>query len=344
MGIEAFLALIVLGSIVYFFALNKHKNEEDRRKEEMQRAIALSDVDRMSGISFEHYVARLLANEGYVGVSVTKASGDFGVDVTASKAGVKYAIQVKRHTGSVSRRAVSDAVTGCIHYGCDRAMVVTNRYLSTQARVFALSVGCEIVDRDMLSEWIHRYQSQRVASGVAEATGDALVPTLSKTSKVQENSNEEHRVRSSSSGAQVDLSKSVGQNVPSSVLQRIKSMAAEAHPNDFSTQKYVVDEQVEAYKKLSLARNDGLPRPIFGELLERAAREHEFDYSTQLYVLSEQIDSYKKLLSFSPPGVPASVTKDLLLKAQEDHPYDFSTQLYVVKDQIDAYSSLNSQD
>ena len=123
------------------------------------RALEISDIDNMDGHDFEDYTARLLRHEGYTEVEVTPRSGDFGVDIVASKNGHRHAIQVKRQTRSVSRRAVSDAVAGMRHFSCDAAMVVTNSYLTKGARVFASSVGCEIVDRDDLSEWILRYQN-----------------------------------------------------------------------------------------------------------------------------------------------------------------------------------------
>ncbi len=45
----------------------------------------MSDVDTMNGHAFEHYVARLLTNEGFAEVTVTQGSGDYGVDILASR-------------------------------------------------------------------------------------------------------------------------------------------------------------------------------------------------------------------------------------------------------------------
>ena len=44
------------------------------------------------------------------------------------------------------------------YYGCDAAMVITNSYLSQAALDFANSVGCKVVDRDILAEWILQVQ------------------------------------------------------------------------------------------------------------------------------------------------------------------------------------------
>ena len=41
----------------------------------------------MDGHDYEYLVAKYLRGHGYTGVKVTNGSGDFGVDVTAHRAG-----------------------------------------------------------------------------------------------------------------------------------------------------------------------------------------------------------------------------------------------------------------
>ena len=126
-----------------------------RRQEEETRfrAVRLVDLHSINPTGFEEYVARLLKQRGYK-TKVIGQAGDMGVDVIASKAGDKYAIQVKRWRKPVSRTAVSDAVAGKVYHGCNRAMVVTNNYFTKGARVLARSTNCQLVDRDTLAEWI----------------------------------------------------------------------------------------------------------------------------------------------------------------------------------------------
>jgi restriction system protein len=73
------------------------------------------DINSMSGPQFEQYVQKLLADRGYR-VSRTGASRDLGIDLVASRTQERIAIQVKRYTGRVSRRAISDAVAGMQRY------------------------------------------------------------------------------------------------------------------------------------------------------------------------------------------------------------------------------------
>ena len=64
----------------------------------------------MTGIEYESFVAKYLRQHGYHNVSVTKASGDYGVDVIAHKKGKKYAVQCKYYTKPVGISAVQEAV------------------------------------------------------------------------------------------------------------------------------------------------------------------------------------------------------------------------------------------
>jgi len=91
---------------------------------------------------------------------MTKASGDFGVDIVASNNNDRFAIQVKRYTTKVSRRAISDAVAGMYHYGCNKAVVITNHYFTPGAVKLAQSTNCILIDRDALTKWIIEYQGQ----------------------------------------------------------------------------------------------------------------------------------------------------------------------------------------
>jgi len=119
--------------------------------------IGLNQVDEMGGVEFEHFIAKVLAHRGYNDVHVTQGSNDLGVDITATKDGIRWAIQAKRYKSPISRRAISDVVGGVAYYKCDRAMVITNSTLRKPARILAQINGCRVVDRDELLEWVTDY-------------------------------------------------------------------------------------------------------------------------------------------------------------------------------------------
>lgn len=100
----------------------------------------------MDGHQYEYVVADFLKAKGYHGVKVTKGSGDFGVDVIATKHGAKYAVQCKLYSSPVGVSAVQEVVAGKAYYGCTEAMVVTNSTFTAAAEKLAKSNGVILID------------------------------------------------------------------------------------------------------------------------------------------------------------------------------------------------------
>lgn len=116
-------------------------------------------IDGMNGRDFEFYIAGVFKGLGYK-VRVTKGSGDQGVDVLAkNSAGETFAIQTKRYSGSVGNRAIQEAISGRIYYGCTKAMVVTNSTFTNSAVSLAAKDGnVLLIDRHELKELINKAQ------------------------------------------------------------------------------------------------------------------------------------------------------------------------------------------
>jgi Holliday junction resolvase len=111
----------------------------------------LGAVDSMTGAEFELAIAAIYQKQGYA-VTVTKASGDFGVDVIAERTGEMLAIQTKRHQSSVGVEAVQQVVSGATYYKATRAVVVTNSWFTAPAIDLAERAGVELVDRKALAK------------------------------------------------------------------------------------------------------------------------------------------------------------------------------------------------
>lgn len=101
-----------------------------KRLREKFRGKALDDMD---GYEFEYFCADLLEKNGFNDVKVTRASGDFGVDVLAEKDGVTYAVQCKRYDGPVGVKAVQEAYSGRDYYDRMVGAVMTNQYFTEPA-------------------------------------------------------------------------------------------------------------------------------------------------------------------------------------------------------------------
>jgi len=104
-------------------------------------------------------------------------------------------------------------------------------------------------------------------------------------------------------------------NAPRSVIEPINMVAITRnarndHPDDYSTQEYVIGNQVQAYKKLkNLICPRGMTAHDFKNLKDTVAKDHPVDYSTQVYVLKNQLKSYTRLImSDKPSGISARAT------------------------------------
>ena len=100
---------------------------------ERLQKILVTEVDGMKGHDFERYVAEVLTMNGFRKVKVTRGSGDYGIDVTASLDKENYAIQCKRSESKIGIKAIQEAHLGKDHYKADIAVVVTNNYFTKQA-------------------------------------------------------------------------------------------------------------------------------------------------------------------------------------------------------------------
>ncbi len=98
-----------------------------------RKRAAGSHWEEMEGREFERFCADLLIKRGFIEVEVTKASGDYGIDILAEKEGVTYAIQCKRYSSPVGVKAVQEAYAGRDYYDRMVGAVMTNQYFTAPA-------------------------------------------------------------------------------------------------------------------------------------------------------------------------------------------------------------------
>ena len=127
-------------------------------------SLGMRRVDRMSGIRFEHYVARLLKKNRFSDVTVTQSSADFGVDITARRDGNLYAVQCKHYGANVGVSAVQEVYSGAAKYGATVGAVITNSHYTPGAKKLAASLGVLLWDREELIA-LRRGKRKRTYSG-----------------------------------------------------------------------------------------------------------------------------------------------------------------------------------
>lgn len=101
-------------------------------------------VKGATGYDYEQFIAEYLKSCGYSSVSITQYSGDYGVDVVARKGSDKYAVQCKYYSSPVGVQAIQEVVGGMAHYGCNKAMVITNSSFTEPAKRLAAENGVKL--------------------------------------------------------------------------------------------------------------------------------------------------------------------------------------------------------
>ncbi len=149
-----YLVISVLFFAVAFYFASKFIIQALRNNAIRKNGVSLDRIDSMTGIEFEQFTAQLLKRLKYKNVSVTKASGDQGIDVLAEKDGIKYAIQCKNYSKRLDNTPIQEAFAGKTFYGCDVAIVITNNYFTDGAIELAKSIGVVLWDRDALKKMI----------------------------------------------------------------------------------------------------------------------------------------------------------------------------------------------
>ena len=115
----------------------------------------------MSGVEFEEFVAAQLRTRGW-SVANTASSGDYGVDLVATKGDTRMAVQCKRQAKPVGVAAVQQVVSGAAHHGCHQAVVVTNQAFTKAARQLASTHHCRLIGREQLHIWAGAESSNTV--------------------------------------------------------------------------------------------------------------------------------------------------------------------------------------
>ena len=141
--LSVFLFLFVFGLIALGIVSYCNRTKATRRK----YTVDLSEIDSMEGHDFEYWCAELLRRNGFNNVTVTRGSGDDGIDIIAFCNGAKYGIQCKRSYSKIGNKAIQEAYTGKTVYGCHFAAVITNNYFTTSAVNTANKTGVLLWNR-----------------------------------------------------------------------------------------------------------------------------------------------------------------------------------------------------
>lgn len=98
------------------------------------------DIENLDSNSFEHECANILRKSGWK-ATVTKKTGDNGIDIIGFKNNNKYVFQCKKYSKPVGIKAVQEIHGGKAHERADYAYVVTNNTFTSSAHALAKKTG-----------------------------------------------------------------------------------------------------------------------------------------------------------------------------------------------------------
>lgn len=136
-----------------------------REHNDAQRERLRERLHGMDPYVFEHLVRDLLEAMGYDDVTVTKQSGDKGVDVAATVqfgiTSVKEVVQVKRYKSNVQRNHVDELRGALYHHDAIQGTLLTTSGFSSGAKDAALIKGAppiSLIDGDRLVDLLIEHE------------------------------------------------------------------------------------------------------------------------------------------------------------------------------------------
>ena len=138
--------------------LKKKKRIQDNWQQQFGASQA-SDLDQLSGVEFEYFLAGLYRSQGFK-AEVTPTSGDYGADLILSKEGQRIAVQAKRYMGSVGVSAVQEALSGQAYYQCQESWVITTGTFTANALELAKKSGVKMIGRSEIGSLMAQHQEK----------------------------------------------------------------------------------------------------------------------------------------------------------------------------------------
>ena len=125
----------------------------------------------MDGQGYEKFCAGWLRKHGYHDVSLTKATGDQGIDILAFRHGKQYGFQCKYYERPVGNEAVQQAYAGGTFYDCDICAVMTNSTFTRSARSLAEETDVILMDGINPDHQKHAFSLIQILSVIISFTG-----------------------------------------------------------------------------------------------------------------------------------------------------------------------------
>ncbi len=151
------------------------KEEERERKlqegleEGLESLGASGGLEGVSGWEFERVVGELFKKFGYT-VSVTKGSGDEGIDLFLEKEGLRAGVQCKRWKTMIGQRVIREFYGSLMHAELQKGFVITTNRFSKAAKDFVREKPIVLIDREELRRIILEDLSESLNPAVKDVS------------------------------------------------------------------------------------------------------------------------------------------------------------------------------
>lgn len=114
-----------------------------------------------------------------------------------------------------------------------------------------------------------------------ESTSNNAVSTTTET----QSTTQQEQVNTAPTEADIEAEKASAEK--QAIIEKLKARAKRDWPNDYTTQEYWINEQIEAYEYMLTIENNSIKK--------QAQRDWPLDFSTQKYWYNEQIEARERL-------------------------------------------------
>ena len=133
----------------------KIKLDRFERSLPSEKSVKTSNIDRMTGLEFEEFLAQLFRTGGYL-VTKTKPGHDYGADLILERFGERTVVQAKRRKQSIGVKAVQEVATAKKYYSAHKVLVVISSTFTKNAKELAKSNNVELWNRTRLMQEIKK--------------------------------------------------------------------------------------------------------------------------------------------------------------------------------------------
>ena len=88
---------------------------------------------------------------------------------------------------------------------------------------------------------------------------------------------------------------SISIDIPDNILKTIHERAETRHPDNFSTRKFVIDKEIQAWQMLQTYDAADVPKETLTMIFQQAEKKHPNNFSTQLFVVNREVQAWRDL-------------------------------------------------